>query len=330
MKTLWIFLLSAVSLTATPDREFSDPRFDREIRTAIEFTLRQEYDSALSMAAQLEKKERSSPAGFFLTVSILSARYYDLNDTSSLKRLYKAGEQVLKLTSSKSTVLQRYYRAATLSFLSVILAKEGNLFKGALFGRRGALLFENLLNDKIVSSDALGILGCYHYWASVVLKGLAWIPFIDDRRTQGIAELENGYQNARYMKFALAHSLLWIYYDNGRFREALALCNRVLKQYPDHPLFQTTRMHILYKLGRFEEAQELGLALKERYKGREEVPVNLTVIQCKLALVYFSMGDRKKGVALARALLNRPYEAPFRQKIKKDLNFVEKALNQVE
>lgn len=323
MRLLSIFLLSAFSLAAAA--ELSDPMFDREIRAGIDFTLRQAYDSALAVADSLVRTVPDRPAGYFLRLSVLSARYFDRNDTSSLKKIYGTAEKVISLSENNPSPIRRYYHAATLGFLSVMEAKEGNLLSSALKGRRAAREFEAMLHEGASSGDALGILGSYHYWASAALKGFSWLPFIEDRRDQGISELSRGVKTARYMRFALVHSLLWCCYDNHRYAEALALCDSALAQYPSHSLFLETRMHILYKLKRYPEALKAGLELDDFYKGREEVPVNLLMIRCKLALIHYSMGERAKGKAIAEELLARDYDAYFRQKVKKDLYYLEEA-----
>ena len=326
MKLRLTCLLSACSLScAALAAQLADPLYDREILASIDLALKQEYDSALAVASDLVQKAPEEPAGYFLRMTVMSARYFDENDTNSFKAIFGVADRVSALSEGGAGPMPRFYHAAAEAFRSILLTEEGNAISGALQGRRAAREFGALLSEGVESGDALGIVGAYHYWSSVVLKGLTWIPYIENRRERGIREMRTGTAASRYMKFALSHSLLWCYYNNHRFADALALCDSVLADYPAHSLFLQSRMHILYKMGRFREALDISGPLLKRSLAREKVPVNSTIIRCKMGLIHYSMGNRKAGDEIAAVLLDRPLSGYLRARIKKDIYYLEKA-----
>jgi tetratricopeptide (TPR) repeat protein len=198
---------------------------------------------------------------------------------------------------------------------------------GALNGNKGTGIFRKMLKQGVVSGDVLGMVGTYHYWTSVLVKNFYWLPFIEDRREQGITELTVALKNAKYLKFAIISSLLWIYYDHNRFADALDLCNEVLTAYPGNRIFLQVKMHILYKLKDYGSALELACALDKAYTKLEQVPVNETAMRIKRALVYYSMGRYGEGEALTAEIMSVPYSEYMKTRLKKEFEYLEQAKN---
>jgi len=326
MKLRLTCLLSACSLScAALAAELADPLYDREILSAVDLALRQEYDSALAVASGLVRKTPGEPAGYFLRMTVISARFFDEYDTSTLASIGGAADRVSALTEDGASPMARFYHAAAESFRSVLRAEAGSMFASAYHGRRAAKEFKELLSQGVSSGDALGIAGAYDYWSSATLKKFYWVPFIEDNREKGLQEMKEGVRASRYLKFALRHSLLWSYYDNHRYAEALALCDAALAEYPSHTQFLQNRMHTLYKMGRFREALDISGPLLSRRLSREKLPVNSLVVLCKTGMIHYSMGNKEAGDAVAADVLNRPISGYLRAKVKKDLYFLEKA-----
>ncbi|MFH0920912.1 MAG: hypothetical protein V1913_11185 [Fibrobacterota bacterium] len=327
MKAIWTGLLTAVSLlllASGASGELTDPRFDREITAGLDCVMRAQYDSAMARFQEMSRKTPSSPAGEFFKSVCITARYYDLHDTSSFQLCHRSLDRVLLLTEGRRDPLSIYYRASAYALLSVMLMHEDRKLAAALMGRKSAEIFRGLLEGGTISGDALGMLGSYHYWSSFALKSFSWLPFISDQREQGLRELRKGQATARTMRFALTHSLLWIDYDTFALDEALALCNSVLADYPANPVFRQIKLHILYRKGAYSEALALARPLLEEYRLREEVPVNRIAVTSKTALILYALGRKDEADALAKPLLAAKYDSGFRQRIQKELSDLRK------
>jgi tetratricopeptide (TPR) repeat protein len=326
MKIRWSFLLLVCSLQAvTAAQELSDPRYDREMARGIDLILRQEYDSASGLFASMVQKDKDYPAGYFMRMTLIAARFYDKNDTSSMNDFYQSIDRILTLSKDRQEPIYDFYQGTALAFLSVFQAKDGRWMAGAIHGKMAADIFKRMIKNGVVSGDVLGMLGSYHYWVSAVMKNFIWLPFIQDRREQGISEMTLALKTSKYLRFGLLNSLLWVYYDNGRFREALALCEQALKNYPDHRIFSLIRMHILYKLKDYEAALTGAQVLLKAYDKYEEVPVNYNSIKIKMALIYYSMGKKKAADAIAEEMTRNSYEDYLNQRLKKDFEILAKS-----
>jgi len=309
--------------------ELADPRFDREIGKAMDFILRQNYDSALIMARDIQRKDPHGPAAPFLTATTLAARFYDRNDTSSIPEFQTVSDRVLSLTENRSEPIYQLYRGAVLGYQSVIVAKQGRWVSGALLGRKSSDQFRKLINEGVTSADALGMLGCYHYWTSSFSKRFWWLPFIKDRREQGITEILLAWNKARYMQFALKNSLLWIYYDDGQQQHALEVCDEVLKKYRGNRTFRFARICVLFKMQRYDEARLMATALLKEYAQIEEVPVNLLSVKAKLAqILYTQKGQRSEADRLFDEIDRQIGKSEYlKRRLEKELGYLKKARN---
>jgi hypothetical protein len=304
-----------------------DARYDTEIQRGISLAMQQEYDSAIHIFKEMTAKDPEYPAGYFFLMSVIVARFYDMNDTSSLPLFKANSDRILEITRDKTDSIFRFYQAATYGFMSIMTARQGKRLQGALLGRKAGKIYETLVEDGITSGDVDGLLGSYHYWISVAFKKLHWLPFIEDKRDIGMGELSRGLGSARYLNFALTNSLVWVYYNAKQFKSALDLCDSVLAVFPSHRIFRQAKMHILYKIERFEEALNIAFELLEEYKGMEELPSNYTAIKSKIALIYYSMGRRDKADPIADALLSREYNEYIQMRLKRDFYYLKKCRN---
>jgi len=329
MKTSWKSLLLVCSLSAAlfAAGELTDPRYDKEMQQAIDLILKQDYPAAERICNSLILKDRNYPAGYFMKMNLIAARFYDLTDTSSLPEFFRLADTLLLLTGNSEEPIYVFYRGAAYAYLSVIHTKEDRWVSGALNGKKSTDIFKKMLKEGVVSGDVLGMVGTYHYWSSVLMKNFYWLPFIDDRREQGIVELTVARKNAKYLQFAIISSLLWIYYDNNRMAEALELCDQVLAAYPGHRIFMQVKMHILYKQKAYGPALQLAGALANAYAKLEQVPVNYTAMRIKQALIYYSMGKKKEGDALSGEILKVPYSDYMKTRLEKEFQFLDQAKN---
>ncbi|MBL8027169.1 MAG: hypothetical protein JNL74_12195 [Fibrobacteres bacterium] len=306
--------------------ELADPKFDAELSFGMELTLNQEFDKADSVSAAIIKRAPDNPAGYFLRATVRSAKYYDSNDTSQISVIQTMCSKVAELTEKRNSPEAYLYKGAALAYSSILHAKEDRWLAGALAGKKSSDVFKKVITDKVKSSDASGMLGGYYYWTSVFIHRFSWLPFFADRRQEGISLLKKSIPDSRYLKFALINSLLWIYYDNFQYDKALALCNEVLKKYPDHRIFRQAKMHILFKMNRLKESSEMAHELIKDWSGKEIVPINLLNVRIKLAITYYSMGKRTVAAPMATELIKYKKDPYIRMRLSKEFGYLEDAV----
>lgn len=324
----WIFRLLFVSslfCVSLFSAELTDPQFEKELDQGVNAILAQKYDSAETMANRMIKKAPKSPAGYFLKATTLVASYYDKTDTTRLKEFYAITNRIVALTENRREPIMQLYRGAAFAYSSIMLAKEGKWISGARTGKKSSDIFKAMIKKGVESADALGMLGSYHYWTSAFIARFSWLSFIKDRREEGIAEMTIALRKARYLKFALYNSLLWVYYDHGRLESALALCDDALRLYPGHRIFLQARMHVLYKMGKYLEARDLAIRLMQEWKGLEVIPVNYNNVKIKLAIIYYTQKRKDLAEPLARELLPLKNDPYLKTRLEKEFGYLEEA-----
>ena len=104
--------------------------------------------------------------------------------------------------------------------------------------------------------DAYLGLGAYHYHKTVKSKAFLWLPFVADRRAQGIEELrlciDSGYLAAHNAR----ESLLRIYFDEKRYEELLVLADSLDKLTPYDAYSLLFYARGLTAMNRLDEAGE--------------------------------------------------------------------------
>jgi tetratricopeptide (TPR) repeat protein len=293
----FILLLSFAPLFSTG---LKDELFDSEINRGMESLLTQNFDTALGIATSMVRKMPTHPAGYFLRTACYAAMYYDQSDVSFVGKMTSSVNKITELTEKSTKPVYRLYRGAAFAYYSIVLAKEDRWFAGALYGKKSSEIFRKMMTNGVRSPDVSGMLGGYYYWTSAFIHRFSWLPFVEDRREEGIRLLKEALPNSRYIRFAILNSLLWIYYDNGEYGKALSLCDDVLLRYPGHRIFRQARMHILFKMQRYEDSKAVADSLICDWSGKEKIPVNLLNIRIKLVLLHFSMGKRDAALLLAK------------------------------
>ena len=98
-------------------------------------------------------------------------------------------------------------------------------------GKSASNLSKALSLDSTLYDAYLG-LGAYHYWKSAKSKNLAFLPFISDRRAQGVSELQLAGRLGSISRIAAFRSLTVIYLNESRWAEAVDLADSVLLHTP--------------------------------------------------------------------------------------------------
>lgn len=170
-----------------------------------------------------------------------------------------------------------------------------------MYSKRSDKIFRNLNKKEINSGDILGMLGAYDYWASDFFN---WIPFIESSKSDGILQLKLALKRAKYMKFALYNSLLWIYYDNKKYDSSLVICNKVLNKYPDNRIFRKAKIDILYRMRKYNKAKIVGFDLSKNYEKIKKKKVGYYSVLLKYCMILYKNGDIERSKNIYKKIIN--------------------------
>jgi hypothetical protein len=209
-------------------------------------------------------------------------RFNDLGDASSLQAaesLWTAvAESRDRNRSSRNpaaTVNIDLYRGLSTLQLSYVANIRGKGIRSATLGRKAASLLEPLAG----TAEAAAALALYDYYKAALFKGLDWMPFVKAETAGPLKRLEESVPKSRYLAEVLQTSLLWLYYDAGRYDEGLSRIDAFLSRYPQNRTGRAMRADFLYRraLARnpglrdtadLVAARDIHEALRKDYEGR--------------------------------------------------------------
>jgi len=224
---------------------------------------RMEYAAADSALAGLPH----GPARDYFRGLVEMNRFGDLGDTSALSRARSLWENLDRAHADPHVGFARaahypLYRGLSVLQLSYVAGIYGSSVRSAQLGRKAA----GLLRPHIQNAEAEAALALYEYYKASLLKGVAWMPFVDADKAEPLRRLEAAVPRSRYLGEILQTSLLWLYYDAGRYRDGLARIEAFLARYPENRPYRQIRADFLYRQGALDSARAIHESLLREYR----------------------------------------------------------------
>jgi hypothetical protein len=201
-------------------------------------------------------------------------------------------------------------------------SKTGNWFDAV----KNALTSVNLLkNVKALKPDYypayLGI-GVFSYYTSNSLK---WLPFIPDKRQEGVAMLEKALGAKFPYNYAAKNSLCWILIEQQKYKRADSLALSVLYNIPDNTIFIRIRTFIALWTQNYKNAKELAYRLISLSSSHS--PVNWTDVTTGyyiLAKINYENKLYREALSVSEELLKKeiPQEYLLYPNVSKNLKYI--------
>jgi len=281
----------------------SEPGYDSLLMRALDTLYRGAYASADSLLRSLP----DIPArGFFLGLA-LAARCNDLGDTAALSAAETEWERIERAGDEGGSPLAKtanygiYRGLAELQLSYVASLHGGGRIQAARLGRRAAKHLQSYPGI----AEAEAALALYDYYKAQLLKGIDWFPFVNADREGPLRRLEAAVPRSRYLHATLSASLLWIYYDSGRYDLGLPAIRGFLARYPGNRLWRQMLADFEFRGsrsggGNLDSALALHLALSAEYQALASVspppadlPLGYLCSVGNLAKIYAAQGKRE-------------------------------------
>lgn len=237
-----IVALSAAFSFEVLAQPFSKQRLHDVILQGIDLTLKQDYRAAKALFHSVIEEYPDHPAGYLYLAGAVQAEFSDYEDGFD-RRLFDSllakGEALADhLIEKKDSADWGYYYAGTaLSYRAFSESERGNWPSVIIDGMNSAKMFERCLELNPKFYDAMSGLGTYYYWRSKKTEFLSWLPFLADRKKEGISLLTSAVENGTYDTFEAMNSLILVLTEEGRYDDALPITLRALTRYPDNRSF---------------------------------------------------------------------------------------------
>ena len=328
LKYLLIFLLFYSGLACARDTLVSEEVYHK-ISDSI---LSGKYSEAEDEADRFIREHPGEPAGPLFKASVLQYKYIDYEDHTGNDEFYRLLDETVNLARNKikldsDDLWAHYYLNAAHGLIGARASVSGRLLYGIAKGRSGAKGMLRIVEKDSTFYDALLMTGSYHFWKSVAIAHLTWLPFISDEREQGIAEVEKAISHGR-LNGPLSGTVLLemlLEYDP---ESAVKLAEEMVESYPDCRLFAWQLGEAYKKMKLYDDAVRVFTGIADSMK-EDEADDGSGELRCwwKLAVLSKSVGKKDECIYFCRKIIGfMDSESVYkrqRERIGRALNMIE-------
>lgn len=232
--------------------------------SVIDISLRiheNDYAGAIEAADSILKKERDNPLGYFL----LGTTYLKLSEefrtdqyrdriTDYLDRAIDMAED--RRDDERDNPDWSFIAGASYGYRAVNRAFHGGWWGAFRDGLKASKNLNKALEIDSTYYDAYLGLGAYDYYRTVKSKAFLWLPFVSDKRAEGIEQIKIAIAKGSLGALDAREALLRIYTEESEFEKAIALGDSLLPDNPEDPYCLTYYTMALIGTGQFDSASE--------------------------------------------------------------------------
>ena len=265
------------------------------------YILAGKYREAEDETNRFIRDNPDEPAGPLLKASVLQYMYIDYEDDTRDDEFYKLLEETVNLAREKikqnsEDLWAHYYLNAAFSLIGARASLSGRLFYGIVKGRNGVKGMMSIIEEDSTFYDAYLVTGSYHFWKSVMIAHISWLPFISDERKKGIAEVEKAISHGR-LNSPLSNTVLFEMLLEHDAESAAIQAEEMIASYPDCRLFSWQLGEAYKKLERFDDAVRVFIGIAESMK-EDEADDGSGEVRCWWKLAVLSKDVGKKAECL--------------------------------
>jgi hypothetical protein len=222
-----------------------------------------EYNTADSILSALP----DGPGRAYFRGLVGINRFNDLGDTAALSAAENLWDRLDRAGDSASSILRRdpnypLYRGLAQLQSSYVANLRGGRIRSALLGRKAVKTLAPLRRF----AEAEAALALYDYYKAEIIEGVDWIPFVSKAdRERPLRMLTDAIPRSRYLNVVLHTSLIWIYYDLGRYAQGVGHIDAFLAAHPRNRPYRAMFADFRYRQGNLDSAQAIHVALAAEY-----------------------------------------------------------------
>lgn len=267
------------------------------------------FPQAIDSAQALVDAERDNPTGYFLLGVIyhsISNQYRSDVYKELIERNLDTAIVLAQVKIKREPAVADWYLVlgSAYGYRGLHRSLHGGGWGSFKDGSRSSSQLEKSLALDSTCYDAYFGLGAFHYWKSVKVKKLAWLPFVSDRRQQGIDEIIKAIRSGSLAPFNARKTLLAIYLNEKRYDAFFALADSLMQVLPDDPSCLHHLIAGLMNTGRWDEAEKALARLKSVWSGSPYFDsTGARDGDFLAAQIAYARGDRETAAALVDKIL---------------------------
>ena len=305
-----LFLSSALPIVLAESANCETSIRSREISEISNDLCLCDFDNAIKFSQDLIVAEPSNPVGFFLLGGIYQTISEDFR-TDYLK------DSIIEYLDSAITLADYrienddtnpdwfFIKGASHGYRALFRAFHGDWWRAFQDGLRCSDNLKKSLKIDSTMYDAYYALGAYHYWKTIKSKLFIWLPFVRDRREEGIAEIKKTIEFGSIASFNARQTLLRIYVNEGRFDEAALLGDSLNQVSQNDPYSLLYSAQALIACNRLEQAENKLRSLRAAWKGsRFYDPFGFYEAEYYSAQIFLKNDDRESAKKIIDKILS--------------------------
>lgn len=237
----------------------------------LKLVWRGELAAAADSGYRIVSEESLNPVGYFLlgmvyysiSTQFRTDRYLD-SVTWNLDRAIALAK--MRVDTVSAPVEFYFLLGSAYGCRALHRSMHGGWWGAFRDGHHSCVNLERAYRSDSSVTDALMGIGAYHYWKSAKSKSIAWLPFVGDKRKEGLAELRRAIDAQGMMSPNAYRALLPIYYHEKRYEEALLLCDTLVAAGLFDTNCQLHAIRCLIELEKWDRAEELLLEVRAAWE----------------------------------------------------------------
>lgn len=164
--------------------------------------------------------------------------YAEINDNENTKQLDRFHELIDSTVKGMERYLKQnpddkwgyFFTGIAMGYWALYEGYHGNWLKAVLKGLAAGKHYSRAIELDSTFYEAYLGLGTLNYWRSAKIGFARNLPFIADRREEGIRQIQLAADSSRYSVLPAINGLAWIYINQKDYRKAIRLMNDLMNK----------------------------------------------------------------------------------------------------
>jgi tetratricopeptide (TPR) repeat protein len=314
--------------------QMADFPYQTKISQGIEYYFQENFTKAEEVFLGLIQADTLNPAGYYFLALTYQGEMLDLESDYREEEFYATLEKSIRMSErrlekDKKDKLAHFYLGNSYGNWGLYQARQGSWFSALRSGFRAKANWERVLELDSTFYEAYAGLGSYFYWKSAYTKKFRWLPFVKDKRQEGIGMLKLAAENSVLSKEFALSSLMWINLREKNYPQALNLAYYFQSKYPQAKFPLWAEGFIYYEKFDWKNALQTFDKLMQRLQETQPSNFyNLIEVEFRMANCHYNLGKYKEARQLGEKILTYPLDKKTqhrqREKLKKAKELLEK------
>ena len=255
---------------------------------AQDLVFKRDYPAAIESFKELEAKYPDSPTGVFgqmIIWQIMMFENFDMNHSSE----YEAAEERFMSFAGDNVEggvpsWDLFLIGAGYGMRGFYYSKKDQWFRAVGSAIRAMQVLKRLAWEDPLYHDAYLGIGMYNYWRTVFTERFHLLSIFEDKRKEGIRQIELAAEKGKYSSKLARSNLAIIYSNERRHKEARKIIDEFLEAYPENIILRRISGRAYYAARKYDDAKDEFLRILK-------IDPTMTKSYYYLGMVY----ARKKG-----------------------------------